>query len=323
MKFQRVIMILLAALLLPALAFAQPAPQGETSTTFTVYKFFSDGNSETPVTVHIQCFTGLPLNQQQTVIADNNGEFEVEFVVENFNQGELDCNIWEGDVAGYTATYDAGSYVGEPTADADGCHFSNIDTSIEKGPAPPAVSFRENGCIITNTPDPVEVTVNKDWVIDGSGGDALDPTYRIALLCSSPIDGGEVCDLASASTSKFGSSVQSEKLPIEACYFKELTPSSGVDSAEDASYTADVIPDWEYGTFCVGAEIVYDSSVEQDTFDCDYEGMVFGIGGEGDTECTITNTVFYEGIPTLSQYGMAIMALLMLGVGFVGFRRFV
>jgi hypothetical protein len=38
--------------------------------------------------------------------------------------------------------------------------------------------------------------------------------------------------------------------------------------------------------------------------------------------CTITNTVFFEGIPTLSQYGLAIMALLMLGMGFVGFRRF-
>ena len=43
--------------------------------------------------------------------------------------------------------------------------------------------------------------------------------------------------------------------------------------------------------------------------------------GEGDS-CLITNTVFFEGIPTLSQYGMAIMALLMLGVGMVGFRRF-
>ena len=40
-------------------------------------------------------------------------------------------------------------------------------------------------------------------------------------------------------------------------------------------------------------------------------------------ECTLTASVFFEGIPTLSQYGMAIMALLMLGVGFVGFRRFV
>jgi hypothetical protein len=39
--------------------------------------------------------------------------------------------------------------------------------------------------------------------------------------------------------------------------------------------------------------------------------------------CTIINTVFFEGIPTLGQYGMAILALLMLGVGFVSFRRFV
>jgi hypothetical protein len=31
--------------------------------------------------------------------------------------------------------------------------------------------------------------------------------------------------------------------------------------------------------------------------------------------------VFFEGIPTLTQHGMAIVALLMLGVGFVGMRR--
>ena len=39
--------------------------------------------------------------------------------------------------------------------------------------------------------------------------------------------------------------------------------------------------------------------------------------------CEIVNTVFFEGIPTLNQYGMAILALLMLGVGLVGFRRLV
>jgi len=42
----------------------------------------------------------------------------------------------------------------------------------------------------------------------------------------------------------------------------------------------------------------------------------------GSNGCEITNTVFFEGIPTLSQYGLALMALLMLGVGMVGFRRF-
>jgi hypothetical protein len=38
--------------------------------------------------------------------------------------------------------------------------------------------------------------------------------------------------------------------------------------------------------------------------------------------CTIVGSRFFEGIPTLSHYGMAIMALLMLGLGFVGMRRF-
>jgi len=39
--------------------------------------------------------------------------------------------------------------------------------------------------------------------------------------------------------------------------------------------------------------------------------------------CTVTNTfTFFEGIPTLSQFGRGIMALLMLALGVVGFRRF-
>jgi hypothetical protein len=45
--------------------------------------------------------------------------------------------------------------------------------------------------------------------------------------------------------------------------------------------------------------------------------------GDDEATCTMTASVFFEGIPTLSQYGLAIMALLMLGLGFVGFRRFV
>jgi len=291
MNFKRVLMILLATLLLPGMALAQTT----TRATFEVIKVWDEPTPGNPASVKVtlDCFTGLPITQSQNITAAQG----VTFVVTSFADGELDCSVTEADVAGYGSSYS--------------CDYENVTDGTEEV------------CTIANSPDPVEVTVNKDWVIDGSGGDALDPTYRIALLCSSPIDGGEVCDFASTSTSKFGSSVQSAKLPIEACYFKELTPYEGVDSADDASYTALVIPDWEYGTLCVGAEIVYDSSVEQDTLDCEYEGMVFGIGGEGDAECTITNTVFYEGIPTLSQYGMAIMALLMLGVGLLGFRRLV
>jgi hypothetical protein len=56
------------------------------------------------------------------------------------------------------------------------------------------------------------------------------------------------------------------------------------------------------------------------TNDCG--GMVTVSPGDIGESCAYTNTVFFEGIPTLNQYGMAILALLMLGVGFVGFRRF-
>ena len=38
--------------------------------------------------------------------------------------------------------------------------------------------------------------------------------------------------------------------------------------------------------------------------------------------CEITFSLFFEGIPTMNQWGMALMALLMLGIGFVGLRRF-
>ena len=62
-----------------------------------------------------------------------------------------------------------------------------------------------------------------------------------------------------------------------------------------------------------------ESSVEVDASACLGVTLMAGTAGN----CAITATVFFEGIPTLSQYGMAIMALLMLGVGFVGFRRFV
>ena len=67
------------------------------------------------------------------------------------------------------------------------------------------------------------------------------------------------------------------------------------------------------------AEIDPNSSVEVSN-DCG--GMIEKLEPGDSATCGFTNTVFFEGIPTLSQYGLALMALLMLGVGMVGFRRF-
>ena len=72
-------------------------------------------------------------------------------------------------------------------------------------------------------------------------------------------------------------------------------------------------------TVCDAVLVDVESAVEVDEGDCGSVTLMAGTPAE----CTIIATAFFEGIPTLSQYGMAIMALLMLGVGFVGFRRFV
>lgn len=58
--------------------------------------------------------------------------------------------------------------------------------------------------------------------------------------------------------------------------------------------------------------------VEADLEDCD--GLAIAPGQ--DAECTIVNTRLYEGIPTLSQYGLMILSLLMLMMGVMAVRRF-
>jgi hypothetical protein len=74
---------------------------------FTVQKRFTDGNNLTPVELNISCTTGLPLEQSLTVFPNEGvfGEFEVNFIVKDFVDGELDCEVWEDTPPGYTATY--------------------------------------------------------------------------------------------------------------------------------------------------------------------------------------------------------------------------
>ena len=88
-----------------------------------------------------------------------------------------------------------------------------------------------------------------------------------------------------------------------------------IDDGEYINVTVDTLGG---SAWCHASESVQDSGVEA-TNDC---GARY-INAGGSDSCTFVNTVFFEGIPTLSQYGLAIMALLMLGMGFVGMRRFV
>ena len=77
-------------------------------------------------------------------------------------------------------------------------------------------------------------------------------------------------------------------------------------------------PWWGGNSRCEISESIGASGVEADDSDCESVPIAPGTGGR----CTITNTMFFEGIPTLNQYGLALLVLLMLGIGAVGFRRF-
>ena len=137
-------------------------------------------------------------------------------------------------------------------------------------------------------------------------------TYRVEKVW--PVgDLNEVSQLAT-----FNWTCTNVALDPDTNVFIDIDGDATLDGA--GSFAATLFADPVGGSNCVTIESAFDSAVESD------QGCRTPVHFEiGDTlkGCTINNSVFFEGIPTLSQYGMAIMVLLMLGVGFVGFRRFV
>jgi len=251
---------------------------------FQVTKEFTDGDNPTAVEMTINCFTGLPITQSQTIDETQ----DVTFVVTEFDSGELDCEITEEALNGYTPTYEPG---GLGTFNADGgCNFDDVGGGSE------------NTCHVVNDADLVDVEIEKVWVIEGSSGDELDTDYQLTLFCNAPIeDGEETCDSGPEYPVGNGNG-----------YYQSCKEFFGDGSQV---FIALVQPEYP-SSHCWVEETVYDSSAEVDN-DC---GNLVISAGQGDS-CVITNAVFFEGIPTLGQYGMAILALLMLGVGLVGFRR--
>ena len=148
-------------------------------------------------------------------------------------------------------------------------------------------------CAITNVLEIVEITITKEWDFD-PGADGLNSQIIVEFFCENirPSPDGPLIDISGSFPMDFDNSTS----------FGFVFP----------NYTTPV-------SRCRLIEKVLDSAIESDQGCAQW--MVIMPGDEG-TSCTITNTVFFEGIPTLSQYGLALMALLVLGVGLVGFRRF-
>lgn len=230
---------------------------------FRVTKDFTD-NNDAEVAITLSCNTGLPLEQHWNLSEDN----PVNFVVGDFEQGALNCTVSEdGDLAGYTASYNDGSPSDE------NCSWTGAFGS-------------QYFCNITNTLQPSEVEVNKVWIDEN-------PSFNPVNYAEAEWDCSNVAQGSDDGTLEFYGNPAAD-------YFS-------------------VYPDWESGTTCSVTELfLADGGVEVDSSEC---ATVVLYPGES-ASCTIYNTRLYEGIPTLSQYGLAILSMLMLGIGLFAFRRF-
>jgi len=252
---------------------------------FVVQKRFSDGNDITPVTLNIRCNTGLPLEQTLTVLPNEGafGQFEVRFIVGDFTDGALNCEVWEETPSGYSADYDCQPGSACSTSDGSGpCSFTSVSTG------------QESLCLIQDHVDPVDMIVTKEWLYDQQQSVVDEDNAIIELYCDDVFDGD-------------GTSGDNGLM-----YW------SWSFNGNPSSHTAIVYPDFNGTTKCWTVELPKTSAVEPES-SC-ANGISIGLG-DGQRNCTVTNTVFFEGIPTLSQYGLILISALMLLTGLIAVRR--
>jgi len=286
MNLKRVFLAATAALMLPGFAMAQGI-----TITFDTQLETSNG-ADVDVVATLTCNTGNPL-VQSLPIDTNQG---VVFVVENFEGSPaIGCSISIDDVnTGYEMQKINANSIALNPALTDSCNYT--ETAVA---GISVAGLVDNECIFVLAPEAFSWTINKDW--DFSDNTDVAQIADFYWYCNNAMD-----------------DIDDDNPGQEDGYFTLY--------AGDDDYTIDWLypnPDslgGRFATNCFATETLRDSAVESDQ-GCNY-GTSFELGDDAKS-CLVTNTVFFEGIPTLSQYGLAIMALLMLGVGFVGFRRFV
>jgi hypothetical protein len=238
------------------------------------------------VTGHLSC-TGATTTQQNVVFTATTDA--ILFVYNIFDaQGPVDCTVWEDVPPNYRARYscDGPSGCGDSGQSLDHCFYGDVEFQGV---------YR---CTITNTPLPANITVTKTWIIEGAD-QGFNGNHNIVGVCDSLLHGP----------------TSNEGCLLGSCY-SAVYEEFAAEGSKDYEFTI-VKPRYPFSN-CQFFEDTFDNVIESEN-GCGRMRLSAG----DDVDCEIVNTVFFEGIPTLNQYGMAILALLMLGVGFVGFRRFI
>ena len=335
MNFKRLLLIILVLMLLPSLATAQTA-----SARIGVGKVFLWGGSNTiyddslEVNIMLECNDGHDASQEHTIVADPGAGSDHTFVITNFTPG-MNCTLKEEPIDGWLT-----GYIAKPKnndahlCNGMTCNYQNDQYSYDywnsdivdpddpgfDSPTQTQVghcqfnNIQDGGeaiCYVFNRLLAHRIDVQKHWIDEQPS--LGNPMYAHGRLeCNSPYP---YCYASSGPQNLSQDGAQQGK--GNAHYLQW----DGQD-AWDSGY---VCPHWD-GTDCWVTEKIHDSAVESDVSDCDGEvkgNVLFNIQpGEWESRCTVINTRIYEGVPTLSQYGLGVLALLMLGVGMVGFRRF-
>lgn len=248
--------------------------------TFTVQKQYVDGNDQTPVTLNIRCQTGLPLEQSFEVLPKPGpfGAPEVTFTVDSFDDGALNCEVFETAPASYSPSYECFSE-GDCAATASACTFTGVSGG------------QDNLCVIRNYPDPVEVSVVTEWFFNNdkvTGG-----AVTVDLLCRNVYDGD---GYLAGDTMSWSWLLDSQSGPA----------------------SATVYPRFDGGTECRTEISSPLSAVESASTCSDWTPVALGAGA---LTCTVTSTVFFEGIPALSPLGLLLASLLLLTFGLFAARR--
>lgn len=238
------------------------------------------------VTAELTCNTGNPLVQDFEIGPTT--EDKVVFVVDNFDLEEfISCEITATGINGFfVADIDTNG-----TATPEGtCLWTDAagNLSLEA----------DNYCVFIMAPETFTYEIEKVW--DFADDVDVSKAFSGSWTCYNAITGPD----DSTPGTEYG-------------YFNGYGDSTFTVTTLHPNPWAESLAET---TRCVASEGAYDSAVESDQ-GC--QTSVYFTVDDNEGGCTITNSVFFEGIPTLSQYGLAVMVLLMLGVGFVGFRRFV
>jgi hypothetical protein len=135
-------------------------------------------------------------------------------------------------------------------------------------------------------------TANVVWNVIQEGGDAVETHNPVSITCNQ--------DIVSASSGNISND--------------RRTATAILGDGEFLTVTAGTLGG---SVACSAAQTITESGVETES-DCQVRLLEAG----SSDSCTFVNTVFFEGIPMLGDRGLAILALLMLGMGIVGVRRF-